>query len=112
MIGTAILFGNASCKEAVSQLPPTSLQDSFAVSFVGVRQESPQGTAGATTEISQEEAQKRVRGIAELKVHCKDYRAQLAALRTTNKVYRHATENAAATAEWVKNGAEPKAAPV
>ena len=35
MIGSAILFGNASCKKAMAQFPPQSLRGEFAVSFVG-----------------------------------------------------------------------------
>ena len=36
MIGTAILFGNASCKKALKEFPPEHVQDSFAVSFVEI----------------------------------------------------------------------------
>ena len=35
MIGTAILFGNASCTEAVHEFPKDSVKGEFAVSFVG-----------------------------------------------------------------------------
>ena len=35
MIGSAILFGNASCKKAMTQFPPQSLRGEVAVSFVG-----------------------------------------------------------------------------
>ena len=34
MIGSAILFGNASCKKAMASFPPQSVCDAFAVSFV------------------------------------------------------------------------------
>ena len=34
MIGSAILFGNASCTKALESFPPQSVSDSFAVSFV------------------------------------------------------------------------------
>ena len=35
MIGSAILFGNATCTKALASFPPQSVSDSFAVSFVG-----------------------------------------------------------------------------
>ena len=34
MIGSAILFGNASCTKALQSFPPQSVGDAFAVSFV------------------------------------------------------------------------------
>ncbi len=35
MIGSAILFGNASCTKALASFTPQSVSNSFAVSFVG-----------------------------------------------------------------------------
>ena len=34
MVGSAILFGNASCTEALRHFPPSSIKDAFAVTFV------------------------------------------------------------------------------
>ena len=39
MVGSAILFGNASCQEAMQHFPPDSLKDAFAVTFVSARKE-------------------------------------------------------------------------
>ena len=47
MIGSAILFGNGNCKEALAHFPPQSLKDSFAVTFVGKMLEH--GDLGALT---------------------------------------------------------------
>ena len=79
MIGTAILFGNASCKKALKEFPPEHVQDSFAVSFVGKldQQYYQTGSADAANAVdgldgdalaAQLAAKCAVKGIARLKV--------------------------------------------
>ena len=40
MVGSAILFGNASCKEAMERFPPTSVKDAFAVTFLAAKRDA------------------------------------------------------------------------
>ena len=39
MVGSAILFGNATCTEATQHVPPEPLQGAFAVTFVAAKKE-------------------------------------------------------------------------
>ena len=86
MVGSAILFGNASCRQALAQFPPESLRGEFAVGFVG-KLEPQHNTSGqddapsdkgidAETQRSQNEARRRVKGIARLKVDRQEFEAQ------------------------------------
>ena len=43
MVGSAILFGNASCQEAMQHFPPDSLKDAFAVGDLCLREERGSG---------------------------------------------------------------------
>ena len=100
MIGSAILFGNASCTKALESFPPQSVSDSFAVSFVARPPEEHQtgcpdgamkheGLAQDAQRL-QEQAQTFVKGIAKLKVDRAVFEEQAAALRATNVVYKTA----------------------
>ena len=100
MIGSAILFGNASCTRALASFPPQSVSDSFAVSFVGrpdVQQstDAPDDTLkheglDKETQNLQQLAKRAVKGIAKLKVNRAEFDQQAAALRETNVVYKNA----------------------
>ena len=100
MIGSAILFGNASCTKALASFPPQSVSDSFAVSFVAQPPEEhptgcPDGAMkheglGQDAQRLQEQAQTFVKGIAKLKVDRTEFDEQAAALRATNVVYKTA----------------------
>ena len=75
MIGSAILFGNASCKQALAEFPPQTVQGEFAVSFVGKLE--PQEVASDDTlaqegldaeeQARQLAAKRAVKGIARVK---------------------------------------------
>ena len=84
MVGSAIVFGNASCKEAMQQFPPASVQDSFAVSFAIPKTDAtacpthtgtvPDGDGfGAETSNAQTTARQKVRGIAQLKMDRREF---------------------------------------
>ena len=102
MIGTAIVFGNASCTKAMASFPPQSVSNAFAVSFVSRPKEQPGMDAsdetfkheglGRDAQHLQQEAQKVVRGIAKLKIDRAEFDAQAAALRETNVVYKDADD--------------------
>ena len=99
MIGSAILFGNASCTKAVASFPPRSVADSFAVSFVGrPTSQPPTGLPdaalkheglGQDEQSLQQEARRVLKGIAKLQIHRADFDAQAAALQETNVVYKN-----------------------
>ena len=77
MIGSAVLFGNGTCKEALTQFPPRSVKDAFAVSFVSqLPPRSPTARPDgisryegldAMAQAEQEEARRVVKGIAILR---------------------------------------------
>ena len=100
MIGSAILFGNASCTEAMASFPPQSVTESFAVSFVGRPEpQTPQTSLdeplrheglNQDAPALQRQAQKVVKGIAKLRVNRAEFDRQAAALRETNVVYKQA----------------------
>ena len=77
MIGSAVLFGNGTCKAALERFPPRSVKDAFAVSFVS-QLPPPSPTArpdgisryeglDAMAQAEQEEARRVVKGIAILR---------------------------------------------
>ena len=39
MVGSAVLFGNVSCKHALQYFPPEPLRDAFTVTFVSAKKE-------------------------------------------------------------------------
>ena len=96
MIGSATLFGNASCKHAMEIFPKNSCQGEFAVSFVGKL--DPEQAAGASDDALSREgldeagqaaqlaAQRAVKGIAKLKVDRAEFDEQAAELLNTNVV--------------------------
>ena len=111
MVGSAIVFGNASCKEAMQQFPPTSLQDAFAVTFVAAKEQAaggPEEKHGSASDgpaasdqpqwshegldssaaAAQNTARRAVRGIARLKVNRSEFDQQARALQSTNVVYK------------------------
>ena len=100
MIGSAILFGNASCTQAMASFPPQSVTDSFAVSFLGRPEvQSPMGCPEDSLkhegldkdgQTLQQQAQRLVKGIAKLKVNRAEFDAQARALRETNVIYKEA----------------------
>ena len=99
MIGSAILFGNASCTKALPSFPPQSVSDAFAVSFVGRPPDTPKGSPEDALKYEglqqdeqnmQQEARRVVKGIAKLKVDRAEFEMQAAALRQTNVVYKNA----------------------
>ena len=110
MVGSAILFGNSSCKEAVSNFPPQHVQDSFAVTFVG-KLESYGATSShdssldhngldKETQKMQSEAKKRVKGIAKLKVDRREFDAQAQRLQEWNVVHENTQYQQQLVAQW------------
>ena len=98
MIGSAILFGNASCTKALPSFPPQSVSDAFAVSFVGRPPDTPKGSPEDALKYEglqqdeqnmQQEARRVVKGIAKLKVDRAEFEMQAVALRQTNVVYKN-----------------------
>jgi hypothetical protein len=98
MIGSVILFGNASCTKALPSFPPQSVSDSFAVSFIGCPPEHPKGSPDDALKFEglrldeqnlQQQARTVVKGIAKLKIDKAEFDEQAAALRQTNVVYKN-----------------------
>ena len=110
MIGSAILFGNASCKQAMEIFPKDSCLGEFAVSFVGKL--APEKAAGASDDALSREgldeagqaaqlaAQRAVKGIAKLKVDRAEFDEQAAELLNTNVVYKGKTYAKDVVARW------------
>jgi len=127
MIGSAILFGNASCKKALTHFPPSSVQGEFAVSFVGnlptssVAASSTQADQSGDTfegegfdeeqRLRQLAALRAVKGIAKLTVARAEFDAQAAALQRTNVVYKNTTYNRELVASWCPQEHEPRVPP-
>ena len=127
MIGSAILFGNASCKKALTRFPPASVQGEFAVSFVGnvpvscAADSSPPASSPDDTfenegldeeqRLRQLAALRAVKGIAKLTVHRAEFDAQAAALQRTNVVYKNTTYDAQLVASWCPHEHEPRVPP-
>ena len=117
MIGSAILFGNASCTRALPSFPPQSVTDSFAVSFVG---RPPQNLTGSPDnslkheglqqdeQNLQQQARTVVKGIAKLKIDRAEFDKQAAALRETNVVYKNTEYKADLLASWVPDITTPQ----
>ena len=122
MIGSAILFGNASCKEALAKFPCESVKDVFAVTFVGKLEPSepvaasadafPQDGLDQESRSNQTEAKRRVRGIAKLKVHRSEFDAQAAALQSTNVVYKDTHYESELVATWCPDANKPEVPPM
>ena len=81
IIGTAILFQNADCGNALKQFPSEKINDSFAVSFVTAEsaQEPEQQQAHAKRFVSSK--------IAKLKVNRREFDSQAEKLKQSNCVY-------------------------
>ena len=122
MIGSAILFGNGSCKEALDHFPPTAFQGEFAVSFVGKIDPgdavSPpdailaQDGLDAAAQAAQLAAQRAVKGIAKLKVDRGEMDAQAERLQATNVVYKTKHYQADVVARWCPDKAVPVVPPL
>ena len=122
MVGSAILFGNAGCKEALTHFPPASIDGSFAVSFVGKLE--PQRSTDcpddalardgldAAAQATQAEVKRAVKGIAKLKVCRTEFDEQAELLRATNKVYKEAVYKADLVAKWCPDPATPTVPPI
>ena len=116
MIGTAILFGNASCKEALGHFPHKDLQDTFAVAFVGPlppaessveqQDQQPADNFNATDGLDEDaqarerDVRRRVSRIARLQIHKEEFDEQAAVLQRTNRVYAEATYDGDLVASW------------
>ena len=101
MIGTAILFQNADCGEAMQHFPPEKINDSFAVSFVA-------DVNGGSTGQKQADAQAFVASkIAKLRVNRKDFDAQGETLVKTNVVYADKEYRRDLVATWVPDPNSP-----
>jgi len=100
MIGSGILFPNATCGEALQHFPPTKVNDTFAVSFL---------TTSANEKSSQSElashARQVVSKIAKLKVTKSLFDEQAAALKKTNIVYQEAIYDEQLLSSWVPDPA-------
>jgi len=122
MIGTAILFGNANCEHALQHFPPSTLKDSFAVSFVRSSQArvgDPRLSTASPDEAlrheglapqeqdAQQEARRLVKGIARLQVTRSEFDEQARILLQTNIVYRSAEYKAGLVAKWCPRPDEP-----
>jgi len=122
MIGSAILFGNAACKEALAHFPPQSLKDSFAVTFMAKPQ--PQRTEASPDDAfrhegldaqgqeAQGEARKLVKGIAKLKVNRLEFDKQAEFLQSRNAVYQNKKYMAVVVARWCPDPSKPEVPPV
>ena len=115
MIGTAILFGNASCTEAMHEFPKDSVKGEFAVSFVGkLTHETAEEAAwgandglDAADQAAQVAAKKAVKGIAKLKVNREEFDAQAAALQATNCVFKGIKYREDIVARWCPDKGVP-----
>ena len=95
MIGTAILFQNADCGNAMQHFPPEKINDSFAVSFVA-------DVKGDSTGQKQTDAKAFVASkIAKLKVNRADFDVQGETLVKTNVVYADKEYRRDLVATWV-----------
>ncbi|CAK0887182.1 unnamed protein product [Prorocentrum cordatum] len=128
MVGSAILFGNASCKEAMERFPPASIKDAFAVTFLAAKQDAakeqpPDGSENAAGQRrreglagdaagQQDAARRAVRGIARLKVNRAEFDSQAQALQSTNVVYKDKDYHEALVAQWCPNPLIPEVPPV
>ena len=127
MIGTAILFGNASCQKALAHFPPESVQREFAVSFVGhLPQASHKNAPMDPIETAEhfegsgldEEQRTRqltalrvVKGIAKLTVNRAEFDAQAAALKATSVVFKNAEYRSDLVASWCPEEHVPRVPP-
>ena len=112
MVGSAILFGNASCRTAMTHFPPRSVKDDFAVSFIAKAPPETGEAADDGGQDAQSEARAVVRGIAKLKVHRAEFDKQADALLITNVVYQNAEYDASLVARWCPDPAEAAVPPV
>ena len=127
MIGTAVLFGNASCQKALAHFPPESVQGEFAVSFVGNLPPAchsgdsadPSETAGhfegaglgEEQRARQLAALRTVKGTAKLTVNRAEFDAQAAALKATNVAYKNAEYKSDLVASWCPEKHVPRVPP-
>ena len=128
MIGSAILFGNASCTDALpteppaaadskpASYPPASLGESFAVSFVGPVPDEPSPSARGPSSCAdgdlmhaQRRAKHAVSKIAKLMVKHNEFVDESSFLQRHNYVYKTwARRDDSLLAEWnIQPGAEP-----
>ena len=135
MIGSAILFGNASCKDALpteppasaegkpASYPPASLGEAFAVSFVGPVPEEPAAAAPSQGTFArkhvgdlagdpmpaQRQARHAVSKIAKLMVKYDEFVEESSTLQRHNYVYKTwARRDDALMAKWnLRHGAAP-----
>ena len=123
MTGTAILFGNASCTQALQHFPRGSVQGQFAVSFVGKLDHEPcaedldhghraQDGLSPDAEAAQLAAKRAVKGIARLKVSRSEFDAQAHKLRATNVVYAEAEYKSNLVARWCPARDVPAVPPI
>jgi hypothetical protein len=122
MIGSAILFGNASCKHALEHFPKDSCQGEFAVSFVG-KLEQEQASAEPDEALSREgldeaaqvaqlTAKRVVKGIAKLKVNRVEFDEQAHTLMQTNVVYKGKQYRDDVVARWCPDKLVPTVPPI
>ena len=120
MIGSAILFPNADCGDAMRQYPPESMGESFAVSFVAtpsmtveVDDQDPALTTlrgeglNAPGARAQLYARRTVSKIAKLQLNRREFDDQAALLKETNVVYREADYREDLVAKWVPDKENP-----
>ena len=120
MIGSAILFPNADCGDAMRQYPPESMGESFAVSFVATPSmtveaddQDPALTTlrgeglNATDARAQLYARRTVSKIAKLQLNRREFDDQAALLKETNVVYREAEYREDLVAKWVPDKENP-----
>lgn len=127
MVGSAVLFGNASCTKALASFPPASLHGEFAVSFVGAVPQ-PSDLTGCSGDSVDAEAQgtadmddvqwcrqlaalRAVKGIAKLTVRRTEFDQQALALQSTNVVYKNATYERGLIATWCPDPSTPRVPP-
>ena len=103
MIGSAIIFPNGNCGTAAESLPPKSLGDSFAVSFV---------TSDIRASDATEHAREVVSKIAKLKVSAAEFGEQAKSLQQTNIVYADAKYDETLLASWLPSDARSAVPPI
>jgi hypothetical protein len=122
MIGSAILFGNGSCKHALEHFPPSEVQGEFAVSFVGKLDATAAAGStdsamahdglGADDQAAQLAAKRAVKGIAKLKVSRPEMDAQAVRLQQTNVVYKNKQYKDDVVAKWCPEKDVPAVPPI
>ncbi|CAK0879109.1 unnamed protein product, partial [Prorocentrum cordatum] len=124
MVGSAILSGSASCKEAMGRFLPASIKDALAVIFLAAKQDAAKGQSPDAPENAagqrrreglagdaarqQDAARRAVRGVARLKVNGAEFDSQAQALQSTSDK----TYDGEPVAQWRSNPLIPQVPPV